>query len=151
MPEGSIAVRHYRQSDEGACLPACVKMVLAAWGDDFSEEQIADKLGSYEFGTPANRITRLRGWGYRVEFGPASVDDLREQLGRGLYPIVFVRADFLPWADFGGFHALVVGGITATDVYVFDPALDDGPVQVSVDGLLLAWEEFDCLMGIISK
>ena len=108
-------------------------------------------MGSYEFGTPASRITRLRRWGYRVEFGPATIDDLRTQLELGWYPIVFVRADFLPWADFGGFHALVVGEVTENTVYVFDPALDDGPTALSLGELLLAWEEFDCLAAMISK
>lgn len=108
MPGDSTPVRHYRQSKPGACLPACVKMVLAALNDDRSEERIAARLGSYEFGTPASRITRLRKWGYRVEFGPATIDDLRAQLEQGWHPIIFVRADFLPWTDFSGFHALVV-------------------------------------------
>jgi len=126
-------------------------MVLAAMGDDFSEERLAAQLGSYEFGTPASRVTRLRKWGYRVEFGPATIDDLRTQLELGWHPIVFVRADFLPWADFGGFHALVVGGVVENTVYVFDPVLGDGPTALSLDGLLLAWEEFDRLAAIISK
>ena len=151
MPEDSTTVRHYRQSKPGACLQACAKMVLAALGDDFSEERLAAQLGSYEFGTPASRVTRLRRWGYRVEFGPATIDDLRIQLELGWYPIVFVRADFLPWADFGGFHALVVGEVTENTVYVFDPALDDGPTVLSLGELLLAWEEFDCLAAMISK
>jgi len=126
-------------------------MVLAAMGDDFSEERLAAWLGSYEFGTPASRVTRLRRWGYRVEFGLATIDDLRTQLQLGWHPIVFVRADLLPWADFGGFHALVVGEVTENTVYVFDPVLDDGPTALSLDGLLLAWEEFDRLAAIISK
>ncbi len=80
MPECSTTVRHYRQSNPGACLQACVKMVLAAMGDDFSEERLAAQLGSYEFGTPASRVTRLRRWGYRVEFGLSTIDDLQTQL-----------------------------------------------------------------------
>jgi hypothetical protein len=36
-------------------------------------------------------------------------------------------------------------------VYVFDPVLDDSPTALSLDGLLLAWEEFDRLAAIISK
>jgi len=151
MPKDSTTVRHYRQSKPGTCLPACARMVLAALGDDISEEQLVAWLGSYEFGTPASRITRLRRWGFKVEFGPATFDDLRAQLELGRYPIVFVRADFLPWADFGGFHALVIGEVTETTVYLFDPALDDGPTELSLGGLLLAWEEFDRLAAVISK
>ena len=54
MPAGSTPVQHYRQSSPGACLPACVRMVLAAMGDERTEQQLAATLGSYEFGTPAS-------------------------------------------------------------------------------------------------
>jgi hypothetical protein len=126
-------------------------MVLAALGDERTEAQLPTVLGSYEFGTPASRVTRLTKLGYQVQFGPSALDELQIHLEHGLFPIVFVRADLLPWADFGGFHALVLTGITPNDVVLHDPALDDGPTRLSVDGFLLAWEEFDCLAAIISK
>lgn len=62
-----------------------------------------------------------------------------------------MRADLLPWADFAGFHTLVLTAITSTDVVLHDPALDDGPTRLSVDSFLLAWEEFDCLAAVISR
>jgi len=126
-------------------------MVLATLGDERTEAQLATVLGSYEFGTPASRVTRLTRLGYRVQFGPSSLDELQLDLEDGLFPIVFVRADLLPWTDFGGFHALVLTAITSTDVALHDPTLDDGPTCLSVDGFLLAWEEFDCLAATISK
>jgi len=36
-------------------------------------------------------------------------------------------------------------------VYVFDPVLDDGPTELSLDELLLAWEESDCLAAVIGR
>lgn len=151
MPADSTPVQHCQQSRAGACLPACARMVLAALGEEFSEAQLAAVMGSYEFGPPASGITRLRRLGYQVEMGPASLDELRWHLERGRYPIIFVRAAFLSWADFGGLHAMVVGGMTATHAYVFDPALDSGPTPLSLDGLSLAWEEFDRLMAVVSR
>lgn len=151
MPAASTPVPHYRQSNPGACLAACARMALAALGDERTEAQLATVLGSYEFGTPASRVTRLTKLGYQVQFGPSSLDELKLYLEHGLFPIVFVRADLLPWADFGGFHALVLTEITPTDVMLHDPALDDGPTRLSVNGFLLAWEEFDCLAAIISR
>ena len=59
MPSGSMPVRHYRQSNPGACLPACARIVLLTFGEDRTEQQLASVLGSYEFGTPASHITRL--------------------------------------------------------------------------------------------
>jgi hypothetical protein len=126
-------------------------MVLAAMGDERTEGQLARVLHSYEFGTPASRITHLTELGYKVQSGPSSFGELQTHLDDGLFPIVFVRADLLPWADFCGFHALVLTEITAVDVALFDPALDDGPTRLVRDGFLLAWEEFDRLAAIISR
>ena len=151
MPAGSTLARHYKQSNPGACLPACTRMVLAALGDERTEAQLATVLGSYEFGAPASRVTRLAKLGYQIQFGPSLLDELQVYLEHDLFPIVFVRADLLPWTDFGGFHALVLTEITPTDVALLDPALDGGPTRLSIDGFMLAWEEFDCLAAIISR
>jgi hypothetical protein len=62
-----------------------------------------------------------------------------------------LRADLLPWAGFGGFHALVLVEITKKEVTLLDPALDSGPVQLDRNGFLIAWEEFDRLAAVISK
>jgi hypothetical protein len=126
-------------------------MVLAALGSERAEKDIAHILRSYEFGTPASRVTHLAEWGYQVQFGPSSLEDPQPYIERGLFPIVFVRADLLPWADFAGFHAVVLVEITATDVALHDLVLDTGPTWLSKDGFFLAWEEFDCLAAIISR
>ncbi len=125
-------------------------MVLAALGDERTEAKLATVMGSYEFGTPANRITRLEKLGYYVTYGSSSLAELTPYLESGLSPIVFVYADFLPWANFAGFHALVLVKITQTDVALLDPSLDEGPTRLSIDGFLLAWEEFDSLAAIVS-
>jgi len=151
MPTGSTLARHYKQSSPGACLPACVRMVLASWGDERAEAEWAIILGSYDFGTPSSRVKLLTRLGYRAQYGRFSLDELRIHLDNGLSPIVFVRADLLPWATWGGFHALVLVQITPTDVALLDPALDSGPTRLSRDGFLTAWEEFDCLAAIISR
>jgi hypothetical protein len=126
-------------------------MVLAAPGSERAEKNIAHILRSYEFGTPASRVTHLAEWGYEVQFGRSSIEDLGPHIDRGLLPIVFVRADLLPWAEYGGFRALVLVEIRATDVALHDPALETGPTRLSKDSFLVAWEEFDCLAANISR
>jgi hypothetical protein len=71
-------------------------MVLAAMGSERSEKDVAGILRSYEFGTPASRVTHLAEWGYFVQCGPSSLEQLQTHLERSLLPIVFVRADMLP-------------------------------------------------------
>ena len=151
MPAGSTPVQHYQQSNPGACLPASVRMTLAALGDERPEAECATILDSYEFGTPASRVLRLAELGYQVSYGPSSLDILQAELAQGRFVITFVRADLLPWADFGGFHALVMVEIVDDKVALHDPALDDGPRWLSVDGFMIAWQEFDCLAAIISS
>jgi predicted double-glycine peptidase len=126
-------------------------MVLAALSDERSEADWAALLGSYDFGTPSTRIRLLAQAGYHVQYGRSSLDELQAHLERGLFPIVFVRADLLPWADYAGFHTLVLVEVTPTDVALLDPALDHGPTRLARDGFLIAWEEFDCLAAVISK
>lgn len=146
MPAGSIKVPHYPQSRDGACLPACVRMVLTTFGEQRSEAAWAKRLGSYEYGTPSSRVTRLASRRYEVEYRSFSLVELKNKLEQGLYPIVFVYAGFLDWADFEGFHALVLVEITEDSVWLHDPSLATGPTQLSIDGFLLTWEEFDNLL-----
>jgi hypothetical protein len=126
-------------------------MVLAALGYTHTEAELAKTMGSYSFGTPASRITRLQRLGYEVTYGTATLDDLRRYMARGHFPIVFVAADFLPWADFSGFHALVLVNVTDTDVLVMDPSLAGGPTPMTVDAFMLTWEEFDSRFAVISE
>jgi ABC-type bacteriocin/lantibiotic exporter with double-glycine peptidase domain len=126
-------------------------MVLAAFGDERPEAELAAILGSYEFGTPSSRVKRLARLGYRVEYGPTTLEALAAALVERRLPIVFTSAEFLPWADFEGFHALVLIEVTPTDVALLDPALDQGPTRLSLNGFLAAWIEFDQLAGIISR
>jgi ABC-type bacteriocin/lantibiotic exporter with double-glycine peptidase domain len=151
MPAGSIPVPHYRQSNPGACLPACVRMVLASFGAKYSEAKLATVLGSYEFGTPSSRVQRLSKLRYHVQYRVFSLEELQASLKQGLYPIVFVDADFLPWADFSGFHALVLVEITSSEVVLFDPAQEEAPSRLLLDGFLAAWEEFNYRAAVISK
>ena len=150
MPTGFIPVPHYPQSSPGACLPACAKMALAALGQPYTETELAQVMGSYPFGTPANRTTRLQTLGCQVRYQAMTLAELQQITQQTLTPVVFVLADFLPWADFTGFHALVLAGFTKDQVWLHDPALSDGPVQLSIDGFLLAWEEFDRRAAVIS-
>jgi hypothetical protein len=56
MPGNWLPLTHVKQLRHGACLPACVRMVLLPWGDDVSEDQLAQLFGTEWYGTPANRL-----------------------------------------------------------------------------------------------
>jgi predicted double-glycine peptidase len=125
-------------------------MALTALRKPYTETELAKVMGSYPFGTPASHVIRLQTLGYQVRYAPMTLTELQQLISQGLTPIVFVLADFLPWADFIGFHALLLVGVTNDQVWLHDPALPDGPMQLSVDGFMLAWEEFDRMTAVIS-
>ena len=64
----SLNVPHLRQDKEGWCLPACVAMVAAYWGQPLLQADIADWLGTRGVGTPASRIQRLAQRGFDVVY-----------------------------------------------------------------------------------
>lgn len=83
MPNALLQAPHYSQSRDGMCLPACVRMVLAHQGRNFSEEAIAALLKTKNFGTPISNAVRLKQWGLFVEVGPCTENRLRAELLEG--------------------------------------------------------------------
>ena len=144
-------VPHYPQSSPGVCLPACVRMVLAAMGLEISEEEAARRLKSYRFGTPAGNVRHLENYGFSVSYASIDEASLSRALQLGRYPIVFVAAEFLPGSEFAGFHAMVLVQIVGRELVMMDPAQPRGHTQITRDDFLLAWEEFDCRAAIISR
>jgi hypothetical protein len=125
-------------------------MALDALKKSHTETELAKVMGSYPFGTPASRVIHLQTLGYHVHYTSMTLTELQQLILQELTPVVFVLADFLPWANFIGFHALLLVGITDDQVWLHDPALPNGPVRLSVDGFMMAWEEFDRMTAVIS-
>lgn len=151
MPGDWLPVPHYKQSADGQCLPACVRMVLAYLGRDLTKAQIAKVLHSYPFGTPAPNVRFLESLGLSVTFGQMSLSRLRAYLQNDVPCIVFVQAGDLPYSGAEGFHAVVVAGLGEHIVYINDPAFDAGPQSVPLDHFMLAWSEFEYECAIIMK
>jgi ABC-type bacteriocin/lantibiotic exporter with double-glycine peptidase domain len=82
----------------------CVLCDCAAWGTDaFKLVEAARKLG----------FTNTRKYNL-------TLDELKAELERGLYPIVYVRAQLAPATPFQE-HAIVVTEITEDEVRILDP------------------------------
>jgi len=151
MPNDWLPVPHYKQGAEGRCLPACARLVLAYLGHHLPEEQVAQVLRSYPFGTPASNVRYLESLGVSVTFGQASLARLRNWLQDRIPCIVFVQAGDLPYSASEGFHAVVVVGMDEHMAYLHDPASDTAPQIVSLDHFLLAWSEFDYAYAVIAS
>lgn len=150
MPKDWLPVPHHKQSTDGQCLPACVRMGFAYLGHELEEVQIAKVLRSYSFGTPAPNVRYLESLGTSVTFGQMSLSRLRAYLGNGNPCIVFVQAGELPYAESEGSHAVVVVGLSEHVAYLNDPAANEGPQSGPLDHFMLAWSEFEYECAVIT-
>ena len=151
MPTALLPIPHHRQSQSGACLPACARMVLGYLGDDVTEAHLAQVMGSYWYGTPASRVRRLSSLGYQVTYEQTTLDQLRVYLDRQVPCIVFLRTGGLSYWDEDVPHAVVLAGIENTKVYLHDPAMDSGPTIVDLEAFLLAWSEMAYYCATIER
>lgn len=135
-----LAVPHLRQQQPHTCLPACVRMVLAYWGKEYTEEELAEPFGTVPlWGTrPENVVAGLENLGYHaLWFENTTVERLLELLAKDWPAIVFLRASDLPHGR-AGLHAVVVVGIEGEQVICLDPALDH-PLHLGLSPFLKAW------------
>ena len=144
MPTVLLPAPHFSQSRDGACLPACVRMVLAYWGHQQSEAELAELLGTRSFGTPISNVARLQAQGYRVDFGSLTTAELKAYLLANKPVMARVWTAMLDyWSAEITSHVVVVVGFDETHVYLNDPALIQAPQLTLWDSFLAAWAEFD--------
>lgn len=147
-----LAVPHFQQSDAGYCLPACARMILNYLGVQSDEVSLSKILGTKPYGTPSFAIKRLRNSDIEVIYQEWSVAELSLMLEAGHPVIVFVRTVFLDYYQEDFAHALVIVGIVSGQRFkVQDPAQSIGPLDVSWDGLLAAWSEFDYQGAVLQR
>lgn len=143
MPTVLLPVPHFEQSRDGACLPACARMVLAYWGDKKSETAVARILESKRFGTPIGNAKKLETWHYRVQIRELNQTDLESYLSHGNPVIARVWTPMLDYWEVETSHVVAVVGYDDTLVYLNDPAYRTAPQRVSWDAFLAGWAEYD--------
>ncbi len=143
MPGVLLPVPHFDQSRDGACLPACARMVLAFWGEKKSETAVARQLQSKRFGTPIGNAVKLEAWHYHVEVGKLNRTDLENHLTNGQPIIARVWTPMLDYWKVETSHVVVVAGFDEGFVYLNDPAFAVAPQTVLWDAFLAAWAEYD--------
>ena len=151
MPSAWMPVPQYKQSRDGRCLPACVRMVLAYLGQEYSEDELARLLQARSFGTSADHIRFINQLGYTVTFEQGTEFDLQRHLTRSLPCIIFLKTEALPYWKIEDSHAVVLVGMAPETVYVNDPAFDQSPQPVPLQNFLLAWSEFDYEYAVIER
>ena len=151
MPAILLPLPHFKQSRDGMCLPACVRMILAYLGDEQPESRLAKLLRTEEFGAPVFNAKYVQKLGYSVFVGFLSKDKLERQLLQGHPVIARVWTAMLDYSIDVTSHVVVVVGFDSTHVYLNDPAFAAAPQKVLWDAFLAAWAEYDERSVIITQ
>jgi ABC-type bacteriocin/lantibiotic exporter with double-glycine peptidase domain len=111
----------YKQEKSYSCVPACLRMVLAAQGQIVNESELRERCDCTFLGTEAlNAVDALRTMGFiNSSKCTLRIAELIVELHAGLYPIVFVN--LLPIDGINDPHAIVVTAIDEDEVKVSDP------------------------------
>ena len=138
----------YKQEKDSSCLPACLRMVLAARNVLLSERQLRELCGWHprRSTTSTGVVAAARALGFlqsREENG-LRLHDLRDALRTGLFPIVGV--DLQPYGLMGQ-HAQVVVSVSTRGVMLQDPLL--GQFTASLFVFEQAWSGSDFLTILI--
>lgn len=112
-------------------------MVLSSFGLDIAEVELRVRCDCTVFGTDALKtVDAARQLGFNgTAKHTLSLPEIENALNIGLYPIVLV--DLRPIDGIRGTHAMVVIGVTASAVNVYDPAR--GERLISRRTFVAAW------------
>ena len=138
-----LPVPHFQQATSYTCIPACVRMVLAYHGKQYSEQELAFALQTIPLvGTlPENVAPLLEDWGHNVRwFEHGTIEQLTKLLAQNLPTIIFVRSADLPGGG-SGLHALVVIGIEYRSVILLDPTRKK-ELRLRIKEFIRIWTNF---------
>src|SRR5262245_46032996 len=144
-----LPVPHFKQETAYTCLPACVRMVLAYLGQDFSEQFLAAALRTAPgWGTlPEDTEDALTKLDYSVRwFENATIERLEQLLANNFPVISLLRAADLPHGR-SGLHAVVAINIDERTITCLDPTLEN-ELEVDLQTFLHIWSKMSC-QGIV--
>ncbi|NOT60313.1 MAG: hypothetical protein HOP19_08820 [Acidobacteria bacterium] len=128
----------HKQETEDSCVPACLKMVIAGFGQDVTEAKLRRLCDCTFEGTSAFKaLNAARQLGFaNSSKHNLTFEELTAVVADGWFPIVFV--DLTPLD--GGYeaHAFVVTAINRFSVEVLDPARGERVIARNVFALI--WE-----------
>src|SRR6266849_2730875 len=90
MPSSWLNVPHFQQELEYSCVAACLRMVLAHYGDIRTEAELRLLLDTQPTGTRAGNLMRLSGSAFEVYLRPSNLIELQKVLADNHPAIVFL-------------------------------------------------------------
>lgn len=135
-----LSVPYFKQQYPYTCVVACVRMLLAYMGKEYTKDELVGTFGTVPvWGTrPEAAIAGLENLGYHgLWFENASLERLLDLLDHGWPVIAFLRAADLPHGH-AGLHAIVVVGFESGDVICLDPTIEE-ELHLEISLFLDAW------------
>lgn len=134
-----VELTPFRQSWPYTCVATCLRVVLAALGADYPENDLARACSTDPSGaTLSDAASAVRSLGFNALFLPeATFEMLSEWLQHGVPMIVSIAVDDPVHGVTGG-HAVVVCGIEQGQVIVVDPAIG-AERRLGLETFLRAW------------
>lgn len=134
----SLAVKNYLQS-AGLCGPASLKILLSYFGRDFTEEQLALLAGAtQDAGTEHEgmvaAVKALSGFVFTKDKG--TLDELEYFVVKEKLPVI------IGWFDRDGDHYSVVVKVTAKNVIIVDPAVNEPERWLERETFPKIWFDF---------
>lgn len=126
------------QEHISSCVAACLRMVLASFGQQRTEVELRHLLGNPRFGlTLRQAANKLNEEGAIAELNDGwSIDDLRDCLRDGGFPIVRVERRFFGFPSAA--HSVVVTAIRSDEVEMLDPLISS-PQITKLETFKAAW------------
>ena len=127
-------VKHVRQEEDYTCVAACLRMALDYWSVQKSEQDIAVLTHTTVTGTRLEESIAVTALGVEVMVDKATLTDLQRYLDEGKPCIVSVLSiHFLHYALLPPvLHAVVVVGMDAENIHIFDPARESAPDVIPI-------------------
>lgn len=141
MPSSWLNVPHFQQELEYSCVAACVRMVLAHYGEIRTEAEMRFLLETQTTGTRAGNLMRLSGPAFEVYLRPSNRVELQMVLADNQPPTVFLKTGSLEYWGMDIFHVAVLVGLDAATATLHDPYFATAPQTASLQTFEKAWAE----------
>jgi ABC-type bacteriocin/lantibiotic exporter with double-glycine peptidase domain len=151
MPSSWLNVPHFRQELESSCVAACVRMLLAHFGENRAEAELRLLLGTGPTGTRAGNLMRLSGPAFEVFLRSSNLVELQKVLADNQPAIVFLKTGPLEYWSMDIFHTAVLVGLDGTTVALHDPYFATAPQTTSLQTFEKAWAQTSQFTSFIRR
>jgi ABC-type bacteriocin/lantibiotic exporter with double-glycine peptidase domain len=141
MPNNWLNVPHFQQEFEYSCVAACVRMVLAHYGEPRTEVELRSILDTQPTGTRAGNIMGISSPAFEVYLRPSNMAELSKVLSENQPPIVFLQTGLLEYWNMDIFHAAVLVGLDDVNAVLNDPYFAIAPQTTSLQSFEKVWSQ----------